>query len=98
MIFVAGQSFSQNLRLKMTPASPTAGLSNAVPASLLRNENTSLKSVAAPFLSGNYYASKLGFFCKQEIKFEKIVKVPFKFRLGGVEDCDKLEGKRNWRN
>jgi hypothetical protein len=47
-----------------------------------------------PFLSPQFYSSQLGFFCKQEIKFDKIIKIPFRFRLGSVEQCDRLEGKR----
>ena len=47
-----------------------------------------------PPISANYYSANLGFFCKQEIKMEKITKVPFKFRLGSVQQCDWLEGKR----
>lgn len=47
-----------------------------------------------PFLSPHFYSSQLGFFCKHEIKFDKIIKIPFRFRLGSVEQCDRLEGKR----
>ncbi len=47
-----------------------------------------------PFLLPQFYSSQLGFFCKQEIKFDKITKIPFRFRLGSVEECDRLEGKR----
>ena len=47
-----------------------------------------------PFLSPQFYSAQLGFFCKQEIKFDKITKIPFRFRLGSVEQCDRLEGKR----
>ena len=42
---------------------------------------------------GNFYAEGLGYFCKKEIKFEKITRIPFKFRLGSVQQCDWLEGK-----
>ena len=44
-------------------------------------------------LPGDYYTTQIGFFCRQEIKFEKITKIPFRFRLGSVEACDRLEGK-----
>jgi len=44
----------------------------------------------------NFYATQLGYFCKKEIKFEKVTKIPFKFRLGSVEQCDWLEGKRSY--
>jgi hypothetical protein len=53
--------------------------------------STNLKD--APFLSADYYAKQLGFFCKQEIKFDKVTKIPFRFRLGSVEQCNWLEGK-----
>lgn len=45
------------------------------------------------FLPGDFYAKQLGFFCRQEIKFDKATKIPFRFRLGSVEQCDRLEGK-----
>ena len=45
-------------------------------------------------LKGDYYSSRLGFFCKQEIKLEKATKIPFKFRLGSIQYCDWMEGKR----
>lgn len=41
----------------------------------------------------SYYAERLGFFCKQEIKLDKISTIPVRFRLGSMEACDKLEGK-----
>ena len=44
-------------------------------------------------LPGNYYAKQLPFFCSKELKMEKAVGMPLKFRLGTVEYCDKLEGK-----
>ncbi len=41
------------------------------------------------------YAYKdLAFFCKIEVKLEKAVKLPVKFRLGSVDYVDYLEGKR----
>ena len=42
------------------------------------------------------YAYKdLAIFCKLEVKMEKVVKMPVKFRLGSVDYVDWLEGKRD---
>ena len=43
--------------------------------------------------SNNFYTQNFGFFCKKEIQLQKVIKVPFVFRLGSVEMCDRLEGK-----
>jgi len=36
------------------------------------------------------------FFCRLELKLEKKLRFPFKFRLGDVEYVDYLEGKRSY--
>ena len=52
---------------------------------------------SAPYsiISSNFYTQHFGFFCKKELQIEKIIKVPFKFRLGSVQQCDWMEGKPN---
>jgi hypothetical protein len=93
MIFVANAIFSQKLPsnrsgIFILPApTHTISLTNypAKPTPL-SNKN---KEVIAP----DFYVRQLPFFCRQEIKFEKAVKIPFKFRVGSVEDCDRMEGK-----
>lgn len=52
-----------------------------------------LQQKPAVALPADFYSKQLGFFCRQEIKMDKVIKVPFRFRLGGVEQCDWLEGK-----
>ena len=46
-------------------------------------------------IPGDFYVHQLGFFCKEELKFEAATKIPFKFRLGSVQYCDWMEGKKN---
>ncbi len=46
-------------------------------------------------IPANFSTCQLGFFCKQEWKFESKTKLPFKFRVGDLKYCDWLEGKRN---
>lgn len=62
------------------------------PSAPLRN-SSDVKNI----LPASFYTKNLGFFCKQELKFEAATRVPFKFRLGSVQYCDKMEGKVNTR-
>lgn len=81
-----GQSLSSlfkgNILLKKTPDS-TVKKNNYVSPSML--------------VSPTFYSSNLAFFCRQELKFEKATKIPFKFRVGSVQQVDYLEGKNNAR-
>ena len=43
-----------------------------------------------------YCYDDLAFFCKIEVQLEKIVQLPFKFRLGSVQYVDYLEGKNKF--
>lgn len=95
MVFVSGFSFAQ-AKLQQKP--PLLLLQQTTkpfvlrPFAFLKTTVDTLHS--KPFLSPDFYARQLGFFCKQEIKFDKVTKIPFRFRLGSVEACDRLEGKR----
>ena len=72
----------------------SAAVTFRAPVVLLKNFLKSEKSISV--VSPDYYSQHLGFFCKQEIKFDKISKIPFRFRLGTVEDCNRLEGKNKY--
>ena len=43
-------------------------------------------------IAPNYYTTKTGFFCNTERSMEKRTKLAVKFRLGSVEQTQKLEG------
>lgn len=47
-----------------------------------------------PAVKYNYYQS-LGAACKVELKLEQATKVPFRFRLGSLQQTDYLEQKPN---
>ncbi len=55
----------------------------------------SLKNLSLKVVASNYYSSNLPFFCKQELQIQKLARVPIKFRIGSVEEVDKLEGKHS---
>ena len=42
--------------------------------------------------SNNYYIQS-GFFCKREWEMERSTRIPFRFRLGSLAQCNALEGK-----
>lgn len=41
----------------------------------------------------DFYTQHFGFFCRQELRFEKTSGLPLRFRLGSLQDCNYLEGK-----
>lgn len=108
MIFVAGRAFCQKTavlrplypalfyykqagfiqRQKMGTITDAVPVKKATPVISFIPSSYSLKVITA-----DHYTSNFGFFCKKELQMEKVTGVPFKFRLGSVEQCDRLEGK-----
>ena len=53
--------------------------------------------LSLPTLPSNYYAQHLGFFCKEEIKLDKRITLPLRFRLGSMDYCNYLEQKPGYK-
>ena len=62
------------------------------------NQGILLSPVSFSVINADHYTRNFGFFCKKELQFEKVTRVPFKFRLGTVQYCDWMEGKPNATN
>ena len=45
-------------------------------------------------ISPNAAFCNVAFFCRQELKLEKAIKVPLRFRLGSLDQANYYEGKR----
>jgi hypothetical protein len=102
MIFVAGYCFCQKNTIATSPYPSLQFYKQAALQKPVKNSKPSLPANVYLFssfylpqqiIAPNYYSSNLGFFCKKEIQFQKITSIPFKFRLGSVQQCDWLEGK-----
>jgi hypothetical protein len=91
-VFAVGSAFSQKVNSKSSNLLFVKFVQKPVNTGFLFN-NPNFTQPAKDILPGDYYTTQIGFFCRQEIKFEKITKIPFRFRLGSVEACDRLEGK-----
>lgn len=52
--------------------------------------NSSSFLIIAP----NYYTQHFGIICKKELAIENATKIPFRFRIGSLQQCNYLEGKK----
>ena len=47
-----------------------------------------------PTVPPDFYACNIGFFCRKELLIEKAIKIPLRFRLGSLQQCNYYEGKK----
>jgi hypothetical protein len=93
MIFVVKPLFSQKLTAFSAKPAPPPTTKNYLIGSGQAVKINWLKLPAGNAIAPDLYYQRLGFFCKQELQLQKITRVPFRFRLGSMENCDHLEGK-----
>lgn len=93
MIFVAARGFSQDLVEKSPKMLLLQATNKPIASPVFSITKFTANTTVTPVIAPDFYVTQLGFFCKQEIKLEKATKIPFRFRLGSVEDCDRMEGK-----
>ncbi len=48
---------------------------------------------SASFIPKDFATCNYGFFCRGELKVEKSTRIPLRFRLGSLEQCNYYEGK-----
>jgi hypothetical protein len=87
-----------------SPAQSTTCLRKNTPLQVVNSSNS--KGFAIHFLPpitglynikrilpANFYSCNIGFFCKKELLIEKATKIPIRFRLGSLQQCNYYEGK-----
>lgn len=94
-IFFTSISFAsaqqRNLVNNSTPQLFNTQFINSI-SSLDKENGTLPTSLSA--IAPNYYTQHFGIMCKQELAIEKVTKIPFRFRLGSLQQCNYLEGKK----
>lgn len=99
LLIITHYSYAQNAAfLKPGPASfllknklntPDSLIHFVSPASVFTGYQYLKPPVSANFSTGNY-----GFFCREELVIEKVTRIPLRFRLGSLQQCNYYEGKR----
>lgn len=89
MIFVIGIVSAQQNQLQTNTAKDfiSSYYKGAVPFNV--------QTVNKPLLDPRFYVNNMGFFCKQELKLQRLTLLPVMFRLGSVSYCNRMEGKLN---
>jgi len=99
-IFVLSALFSTAQKVENIKYDPSVFASGSVPGNKFSlfsaKGNKALIKITASIktISQNYYTQSFGFFCKNELALEKVTKLPLRFRLGSLQQCNYLESKK----
>jgi hypothetical protein len=88
MFFLPLISFSQEKAVQKETSEKSDSLN-------LKQIGTAVKPEPKPVLGKYDYYNHLGAACKAEFKLEKATKIPFRFRLGSLQQTDYMEQKPN---
>ena len=98
MIFFLSVLFStaQTVKNSISFTPVNKQLKNSFNSCLSKNENNNSVSALRGYniINGNYYTQHFGFVCKKELALQKAIKVPIHIRIGSLQQCNYLEGKR----
>ena len=89
MIFVANSVAAQQKNIQPNT------VKGFTQSTLLSTNSIRIQNVEKSIIDPRFYVNNLGFFCKQELKLQAATGLPFKFRLGSLQYCDRMEGKIN---
>ena len=95
LIFSKGV-FAQNIFLKKLDNTRNIDYSHvrtSVRFPLISPINSTFLFPGKAVIQPGYYVSGLGFFCKNEVRMDRILPIRFRVRLGDLGYVNKLEGK-----
>jgi hypothetical protein len=87
---------AQNIFLKKLDNTKNIDYSTPVTTvrfSLVAPVNSSVLFSGKAVIQPGYYVSGLGFFCRNEVRMDRILPIRFRVRLGDLGYVNKLEGK-----
>ncbi len=89
-------STAQTVKNSTLPIPANKQLKGALAIVLYKKENRNsfFVSPAINTITSNYYTQHFGLICKKELALQKATKLPLYIRLGSLQQCNYLEGKR----
>lgn len=94
-IFYTKLSFQNSVKFSYNSFFQKAMYTRSVRTDFNKQQIIIINPVSCAVIGADFYTRNFGFFCKKELEFEKVTKIPLRFRLGSLQYNDYLEGKPN---